>query len=264
MPFDRRVWTEAKTLRDAGWAVTVISPMGSDARRWHEQIDGIEVFRYPLHVAGAGLVSHAAEYAVALPSTLLLSLLVRMRHRLDVVHACNPPDFLFPIGRLLSMTGAAFVFDQHDLGPELYQAQGGRPGGLVDRFLRWAERRTYRSADAVIATNESYRRVAIERGGLDPDRVFVVRTSPDPARLRPVDPAPELRAERRWLVTYLGTMGPQDGVDLFVRAAALIAHRRPATGPLRRDRLGRPGGIPGPAGSGARRRQCADVHGADP
>jgi glycosyltransferase involved in cell wall biosynthesis len=227
VPFDRRVWTEAKTLRDAGWRVSVISPIGDGARQWHEMIDGIEVFRYMLPIAGAGIAAHVAEYAVALPSTLMLALLARLQGRLDVVHACNPPDFFFPIGRLLRYTGAAFVFDQHDLGPELFVAQGGRRGGLVERVLHWAERRTYAAADSVIATNESYRQIALSRGRLDPDRVFVVRTSPDPARLFQVEPSPELRRGRRWLVVYVGTMGVQDGVDLFLKAAAHVAEHLP-------------------------------------
>ena len=227
VPFDRRVWTEATTLRAAGWQVVVISPRGEDSRRWHETIQGIEVFRYPLPTTASGFAAHLLEYGVALPMTLLLALLVRIRGRIDVVQACNPPDFLFPIGRLLRRLGAAFVFDQHDLGPELYVAQGGRRGGAVQRFLLWAERRTYRAADAVIATNETYRRFSMERGVVPGDRVFVVRTSPDPGRIHRVEPDPGRKAGRPWLVVYLGTMGVQDGVDLFLRAAAAIARQRP-------------------------------------
>jgi glycosyltransferase involved in cell wall biosynthesis len=227
VPFDRRVWTEAKTLRAAGWQVAVISPRGEGGRRWHETIQGIEVLRYPLPTTATGFLAHLLEYGVALPMTLLLALLVRIRGRIDVVQACNPPDFLFPIGRLLRHFGAAFVFDQHDLGPELYVAQGGRRGGLVHRVLLWAERRTYRASDAVIATNEAYRRFALERGGRAAEDVFVVRTSPDPARIHRVEPDPALRDGRRSLVVYLGTMGVQDGVDLFVRAASSITRQRP-------------------------------------
>ena len=229
VPFDRRVWTEAKTLRDAGWTVAVISPKGEGARRWHERIDGIEVFRYPLPTTAAGFVNHVAEYAVAIPATLILALLAWRGRRFDIVHACNPPDFLFPIGWLFKRLGAAFVFDQHDLSPEVYVAQGGRRGGLVHRVLLWCERRTYRTADVIIATNETYRRFALERGGVDPQRVFVVRSSPDPARIHAVEPDPALRDGRAHLVAYLGTMGPQDGVDLFVEAARHITAARPGT-----------------------------------
>jgi glycosyltransferase involved in cell wall biosynthesis len=229
VPFDRRVWTEAKTLRDAGWRVTAISPKGENATRWHERIDGIEVFRYPLPTTAAGFASHLAEYAVAIPASLILALLAWRGRRFDVVHACNPPDFFFPIGWLFKRLGSAFIFDQHDLSPEIYVAQGGRPWGLVHRFLLWCERRTYRTADVVIATNETYRRFARERGEVDPDRIFVVRSSPDPARIHAVDPDPTLRQGKSHLVAYLGTMGQQDGVDLFVDVAREVLAARPGT-----------------------------------
>ena len=227
VPFDRRVWSEARTLRDAGWRVTVVCPMGEDAQRWHERRDGIEIFRYPLPTTAAGLLNHLVEYAVAMPATLILSLLAWRGRRFDVVHACNPPDFFFPFGRLFRALGSAFVFDQHDLAPEVYVAQGGRKGGAVHRFLLWCERQTYRAADMIIATNETYRRIATERGGVPADRVAVVRSSPDPGRIFPVEADPGLRGGRRHLVSYLGTMGPQDGVDLFVEAAARVLERMP-------------------------------------
>jgi glycosyltransferase involved in cell wall biosynthesis len=227
VPFDRRVWSEARTLRDAGWRVIVICPMGEGARRWHERLDGIEVFRYPLPTTAAGFLNHLAEYAVAMPASLILSLLAWRGRRFNVVHACNPPDFFFPIGLLFRALGSAFVFDQHDLGPEVYVAQGGRRGGAVHRFLLWSERQTYRGADHVIATNETYRRFAIQRGGVNGDRVTVVRSSPDPARMFPVDPDPALKGGRPFLISYLGTMGPQDGVDLFLEAARQVLDRMP-------------------------------------
>jgi glycosyltransferase involved in cell wall biosynthesis len=227
VPFDRRVWSEAQTLRDAGWKVTVVSPRGDEARRLHERIDGIEVFRYPLPTTAAGLLNHVLEYAVAVPATLILALLAWSRRRFDIVHACNPPDFLFPIGWLFRRLGSAFIFDQHDLAPEVYVAQGGHRGGAVHRLLLWCERRTYRLADVVIATNQTYRRFALERGGVSPDRIFVVRSSPDPRRIFRVEPDPRLKGGRPALVVYLGTMGPQDGVDLFVRAARHVLDQRP-------------------------------------
>jgi glycosyltransferase involved in cell wall biosynthesis len=227
VPFDRRVWSEATTLARAGWKVTIVCPMGENARAWHERRDGIEIFRYPLPTTAAGLLHHVAEYAVAMPASLILALLAWRGRRFDVVHACNPPDFFFPIGLLFRALGSAFIFDQHDLGPEVYVAQGGRRGGAVHRFLLWCERQTYRSADGVIATNESYRRFAVERGGVDGDRVTVVRSSPDRSRIFPVEPDPALKGGRPYLVCYLGTMGPQDGVDLFVEAARRVLERMP-------------------------------------
>jgi glycosyltransferase involved in cell wall biosynthesis len=229
VPFDRRVWSEARTLRDAGWRVTVVCPRGEGARRWHERREGIEVFRYPLPTTAAGLANHVMEYLVAIPATLILSLLAWRGRRFDVVHACNPPDFLFPIGWLFRRLGSAFVFDQHDLAPEVYVAQGGRRGGAVHRFLLWCEARTYRQADVVIATNETYRRFARERGRVEDERVFVVRSSPDPRRIYRVEPDPARKGGRPFLVVYLGTMGPQDGVDLFVRAARSVLDQRPGS-----------------------------------
>jgi len=227
VPFDRRVWSEARTLRDAGWRVSVVCPRGEGARRWHERLEGIEIFRYPLPTTAAGLVNHVLEYAVAIPATLILALLAWRWRRFDVVHACNPPDFLFPIGWIFRRLGSAFIFDQHDLAPEVYVAQGGRNGGAVHRLLLWSERRTYGLADIVIATNETYRRFARERGGVPDGRIFVVRSSPDPNRIFRVEPDPSVKGGRPHLVVYLGTMGPQDGVDLFVRAARDVLDRRP-------------------------------------
>jgi glycosyltransferase involved in cell wall biosynthesis len=164
---------------------------------------------------------------MALPATTVLALLVHLRHRVDVIHVANPPDFFFPLSGLFRRLGAATIFDQHDPSPELNVAQGGRPSGLIDRCLRWCERRTYLAADVVIATNDSLRALATGRGGVDPARVVVVRSSVDPARTYRVDADPSLKDGRDFLVVYLGVMGPQDGLDLFVRMARAMADRLP-------------------------------------
>ena len=226
VPFDRRVWAEAKALRADGWRVSVVAPRHAGSA-WHERIDAIDVYRYPLLVAGSGVLAHAVEYAIALPASAILAGLVHLRHRVDVVHLANPPDFLFPLAALLRLLGAAAIFDQHDPAPELYLAQGGRRGGLIDRFLRWCERRTYRTADVVIATNDSLRSLATGRGGVDEGRVIVVRSSVDPSRTYRVTPDENLKAGREFLVVYLGVMGPQDGLDLFVRMCREMADRLP-------------------------------------
>ena len=241
VPFDRRVWAEAKALRADGWRVSVVAPRHAGSE-WHERLDAINVYRYPLLVAGSGVLAHALEYAIALPASAILAALVHLRHRVDVVHLANPPDFLFPIAALFRSLGAATIFDQHDPAPELYLAQGGRRGGLIDRFLRWSERRTYRSADVVIATNDSLRNLAVKRGDVDAARVIVVRSSVDPSRTYRVAPDETLKAGRDFLVVYLGVMGRQDGLDLFVRMCR--ADGRPTTRPsalLRRGRWQREG-----------------------
>ena len=178
-------------------------------------------------VSGEGLLGHVREYAVALPSLAILTGLAHMRQRVDVFHAANPPDFFFPFARFLRERGAAFVFDQHDPAPELYVAQGGHRNGLVERLLRWCERRTFLAADVVIATNESVREIATRRGGVEPARVVVVRSAVDTSRTFRVDPDQQLKAGRRFLVVYLGVMGPQDGVELFVRAARVMCDLMP-------------------------------------
>lgn len=226
VPFDRRVWAEAKALRAHGWRVSVVAPRHTGSR-WREQVDGIHVFRYPLRVAGSGFIAHVVEYTMALPATFVLAVLVHLRHRVDVLHVANPPDFFFPLTAMFRRLGAAAIFDQHDPSPELHLAQGGRSGGPIDRFLRWCERRTYRAADVVIATNESIRALATGRGMVDAGRVVVVRSSVDPARTFRVEPEVTLKAGREYLVVYLGVMGPQDGVDLFVRMAREMADRLP-------------------------------------
>ncbi|MEA2677475.1 MAG: hypothetical protein QOJ81_1616 [Chloroflexota bacterium] len=206
--------------------MSVVAPRHAGSR-WHEQLEGIDVYRYPLRVAGSGVIAHVAEYAMALPASFVLAALAHLRGRVDVLHLANPPDFMFPLASLFRRLGAAAIFDQHDPSPELYLAQAGHRGGLIDRFLRWSERRTYRAADVVIATSESIRGLATGRGGVDPARIVVVRSSVDASRTYRVEPAESLKAGRDYLVVYLGVMGPQDGLDLFVRMAREMADRLP-------------------------------------
>jgi glycosyltransferase involved in cell wall biosynthesis len=176
-PFDRRVWQEATTLREAGYAVSIICPTGKGCERKFEAIDGIDIWRYDLPVEGAGVPGYFAEYAIALTKSFILSLRIAFGRGFDIVHACNPPDLLFLIGGFYKLFGKKFVFDHHDANPELYEAKFGKRG-LLWRAMVWLEKLTFRAADIAIATNESYRRIAIERGGIAPEKVFVVRSGP--------------------------------------------------------------------------------------
>jgi glycosyltransferase involved in cell wall biosynthesis len=220
VPFDRRVWQECTTLRDAGWTVDVICPRGEKRDTEPEaEIDGIRIHRYPLRAATGGPAGYLREYGSALWHTARLA---RKVGPVDVVHACNPPDLLFLPALWLKRRGARFVFDQHDLVPELYLSRFDRGEDLLYRAVCALERRTYRAADIVLATNESYRDVAMRRGGRRPEDVFVVRSAPAIERFQPVPPEPELKRGKPHLLCYLGVMGPQDGVDYALRALAKL------------------------------------------
>jgi glycosyltransferase involved in cell wall biosynthesis len=220
-PFDRRVWQEACTLRDAGHGVSIICPTGVGCERHFEVIDGIHLYRYDLPLEGSGAAGYAVEYALALAWTFVLAWRVLLTRGFDVVHACNPPDLLFLVAGFFKLLGKKFVFDHHDLNPELYEAKFGRRG-FLHRLLLKLEYWTFRSADVSIATNESYRRVAIERGRMLPERVFVVRSGPSLERMRILQPDERLKCGRRHLVGYVGVMGRQEGIDYLLRAARHI------------------------------------------
>ncbi|MCC6176373.1 MAG: glycosyltransferase [Chloroflexi bacterium] len=225
VPFDRRVWLEATTLRDAGYTVSVICPKGEgDYRESRVRLDGIDVYRFSVPRSADGFIAHVQEYAVAMAAMTLLTLRVWQRHGFDAIHACNPPDLLFAIGALFKPFGVKFVFDQHDLTPELFRVQfGGRFPGVI-AALRGLEWLTFKTADRVLATNESLKELANRRGGVPLDRISVVRTGPDFERLRRVPAGPELRRGKRFLVAYVGVMGQQDGVDLAIHAAQRVIH----------------------------------------
>jgi len=219
LPSDRHVWNEATALARAGFEVTAICPRGERRdRRAFEEIDGVAIHRYRPRRPGKGAGGYALEYAAALWSIGRLARRLARERRFDLVHACSPPDFLLLAALGLRRRGARFVFDHHDLTPELYLTRFG--AGPLHRLTLAAEQIAFRAADVVLSVNDSYRRVAIERGRRDPDDVAVVRTGPDLTRFEPSPPDPSLRRGRRFLLSYAGVMGPQDGVDEALRALA--------------------------------------------
>ena len=221
VPFDRRVWQEATTLRAAGYGVSVICPTRPGFERFHEVLDGVHIYRHPLPVEADTALGYVVEYGFALAAELCLALVVLARHGFDVIHACNPPDDIFLVGRFFKLFGKRFVFDHHDLNPELYESKFGGRGRLY-RVLAWLERRTFRAADMVISTNASYRAVAIERGGVLPERVHVVRSGPSLERLKAVPPVAAWKRGRAFLVGYVGVMGKQEGLPILLEAAEHI------------------------------------------
>ena len=225
VPFDRRVWLECKALVSVGHQVTVVCPKG-DGDPAYQVVDGVQLYKYKPYAPGGSKVGFINEYAYSFLATAWLTLKARRSGRFGVFQACNPPDIFWPIALVLrALDGSRFVFDHHDLCPELYQSRF--PGGpkLPYRALRAFERRTHRSADHVISTNDSYRQVAVARSGKSPADVTVVRTGPDPQLLQRGQAHPELRRGRRFLAAYIGVMGPQDGVDNVVRAADIVVHK---------------------------------------
>jgi glycosyltransferase involved in cell wall biosynthesis len=222
-PFDRRVWQEATALRDAGYTVSIICPTGPGCEARFAAVDGIHIWRYRLPTEGAGVLGYLVEYGAALFWTFVLSLRVLGARGFDVIHVCNPPDLFFLIGGFYKLFGKKFLFDHHDANPELYVAKFGRRDFFYRLMLK-LEHWTFRTADVSIATNLSYRRIAIERGRMAPERVFVVRSGPSLERLRIVPPTPEVKRGRKYLVGYVGVMGRQEGIDYLLHAAAHIVH----------------------------------------
>jgi len=225
LPFDRRVWQEALALRDAGWQVSIICPRGRGHTRSYEQLEGIHIHRHPLPVEADSAVGYGLEYGASLFWEFVLALRVAVTRGFDVIQACNPPDTIFVIGGFFKLFGKRFIFDHHDINPELYEAKFQRKDRWY-RLLCRLERWTFATADVSIATNESYRRIAIERGRMDPSRVFIVRSGPDLRRVRRVPPRDELRRGKRYLVGYVGVIGRQEGLDLLLESVAHIRRQR--------------------------------------
>ncbi len=218
VPLDRRVWQEARTLRDSGYTVSVICPVGGKYTASYEVLEGIHVFRHPLPFEADGALGYLVEYSWALAWEFALSIKAHFKVGFDAVQACNPPDLLFLVaGFWKALFGKRFVFDHHDINPELYEAKFNRRG-FFHKLLTIFERWTFRTADVSIATNETFKEIAVARGGMDPSRVFIVRSIPDVSRFRRVAPNPALRNGRKHVIGYVGIMGAQDGVDLLVEA----------------------------------------------
>ena len=222
VPFDRRVWQEARALAEAGYRVFVICPKSRGFKKSRETLEAIEIYRHRLWEA-AGPLGYLLEYSWALAAQFWLAARIYARARFKIVHACNPPDTIFLVALFFKLFGVRFIFDHHDLNPELFEAKFGQRHRFLYRLTCLAERWTFRTADVSIATNESYREIALARGRMPSDRVFIVRSSPDLAKIHRGAVQPELKHGRPYLVVYLGTMGPQEGVDLLLESAAHIA-----------------------------------------
>jgi glycosyltransferase involved in cell wall biosynthesis len=219
VPFDRRVWQEAQALHRAGWTVSVICPTNADFPKPFEIIDDIAIYRHPLPPEGRGAVAYFREYSTALLHEFRLLFRVHRERGFSIIQACNPPDLIFLAALPFKLIGKRFIYDQHDVSPELFIVKFGRKG-LLYRALLFFERMSYRTADRVIAANATFKDIAISRGGKTPSQVEVVYGVPDRKRIHRVEPEPGLHGGRKFILGYVGIINEQDGVDHLVRAVA--------------------------------------------
>jgi len=229
VPFDRRVWLEATTLRRAGYEVSVICPKAKGFTPSYERLEDVHIHRYTIPVDARGSLGFVAEFLWCFVRTLMKSVRVAVRGPgFDVIHACNPPETYWLIGLLWRPFGKRFLFDHHDLSPEMYAAKFGKSTGALFAGLMFLERMTFRTADVVITTNESHRQLALDRGHVSTDDVFIVRSGPDLSRLNTYPPDSAWKKGKAHLLVYLGEMCAHDGVDYLIRAVGAL-----------RDELGR-------------------------
>ncbi|MGM9605803.1 MAG: glycosyltransferase family 4 protein [Faecousia sp.] len=222
VPFDTRVWQEATTLAANGYTVSVICPKGKGYAEAEEFLDGVHIFRHDLPTEGNGALGYLREYTAALKEEIRLAKKIYKEIGFDVIHGCNPPDNIFLVAGKFRKYGVKYVFDHHDICPELFEAKFGHASGPLYSSQIWLERQTYRHCDFAFVTNESYRRIAIERGKMDPDKVIVLRSGPKLERMRILPPVESIKRGYRYMVGYLGVIGQQEGVEYLLEAAKYI------------------------------------------
>ncbi|MBV6433901.1 MAG: D-inositol-3-phosphate glycosyltransferase [Bryobacteraceae bacterium] len=221
VPFDSRVWKEACSLYKNGYDVSVLCPRGKDHERGYEVLEGIHIYRHPMPKEGNTPFGYIREYGCALFWEFLYTWWIYLTRGFHVIQGCNPPDDIFLVALPFKLFGVKYVFDHHDVNPELYHSKYGREDFFYKAQV-WLEKFTYRFSDVVMATNNSYRELAISRGKLAPEDIFVVRNGPDLDTFKPVPPKPELRHGKSYLVGYVGTMSIQEGLDLLIDTALYI------------------------------------------
>jgi glycosyltransferase involved in cell wall biosynthesis len=221
VPMDFRVWNEARSLQKAGYEVLVLSPRGNGFARRYDFIEGVHIYRHPTGKEGNSPLGHLWEYVCALFWEFLYSWWIYLRHGFHVIQGCNPPDNIFLVALPFKLFGVRYIFDHHDVCPELYFSKYEREDFFY-RVQLWLEKATFRCSDVVISTNNSYREKAMTRGGMQEDSVFVVRNGPDPEKVKLAPPSPSLKHGKRYLVGYVGTMSTQEGLDILLDAAMEI------------------------------------------
>ena len=218
VPLDFRVWKEARSLHAAGYEVVVLCPKGQEYQKTYEYLDGVHVYRHPSTEEGDSALGYFWEYAVALFWEFLYSWWIYFRRGFQVIQGCNPPDDIFLVALPFKLLGVKYIFDHHDVNPELYFSKYERKDFFYKVQL-WLEKATFRCSDVVMSTNNSYREVATSRGGISTEDVFVVRNGVDPKKYRGIPPNPSLKYGKHFLVGYVGNMSTQEGLDILIDVA---------------------------------------------
>jgi glycosyltransferase involved in cell wall biosynthesis len=221
VPFDSRVWKEASSLRTNGYEVTVLCPRGKGYTKGYEVLDGIRIYRHPMPREGNTPLGYLYEYGSAMVWEFLYTVWIYLRHGFHVIQGCNPPDDIFLIALPFKLLGVKYIFDHHDANPELYFSKYGKTGALYKSQV-WLEKLTFRFSDVAMSTNRSYKELAISRGGLAPQDVFVVRNGPDLKTFKLVPSKAELKYGKPYLIGYVGTMSIQEGLDILLDVAEYI------------------------------------------
>lgn len=224
VPRDIRVWNEARSLRSQGYEVTVLCPRGKGFEKGYQLLDGVRIYRHPIPREGNSALGHVVEYACALFWEFFYSIWIYASRGFDVIQGCNPPDNICLVALPFKLFGVKYIFDHHDVCPELYLSKYKRRD-IIYTVQVWLERLTFRLSDVVMSTNNTYRRIALTRGGMREDDVFVVRNGPDLRTFRPVPSNPALKRGRNFLVGYVGNMGEQEGLDILLDAALELKRR---------------------------------------
>lgn len=222
VPFDTRVWQEATTLAREGYTVSVICPKGKGYNEDYEYLEGVHIYRHDLPKEGNGPIGYAREYFSALWHEYRLARKIYKERGFHVIHGCNPPDNIYMVASRFKGKGVDYVFDHHDICPELYEAKFGKTSGPLYKSQLWLERHTYDHCTFAFVTNESYKEIAIRRGGMSPDKVHVLRSGPRLERLKIQPPKPEIKRGKRFMVGYLGVIGQQEGIEYLLEAARCL------------------------------------------
>lgn len=226
VPWDVRVWAEALAAKEYGYDVSVICPVHKKAPMdKYEQREGIDIYRHPMPIEAHGAVGFFIEYFSALFWELCLSIRLYIKKPFQIIHSANPPDHVFMIALPFKLFGVKYIFDHHDITPETYVAKFGAKN-LVYKILMWMEKATFKTADIVISTNESYKKIAISRGGKKENEVFVVRNGPDLSKIDFPKPNPQLKEGFDYLVAYLGVINNQEGIDILLRTVQHLVYDR--------------------------------------